>query len=357
VRVQNFLKGSRTVSLKAKIKPTVAFYVYDNISRLVLAVSSTTTLKPLREICFTAAQVSSISGYIASALSDSTQLQAIMSIDALHDTAEQLWDDSNIVVTAPAVQPSQRPLLLFVQLLVAEVLVCRRSVSGSKDVVALCPPGDVERAEVGGVLQTLTHTALSENVLQHGFSDLTQLQSDAAAAQQEHIGQRLMLLRSAFLLLKLASLLSSFNSIVNRRNILDMLRPLLSAVQAITQAMEEHSGKCRTAGISTVVPDRLAEEQQEEQLSMFLVQMVMSSLRYDITGPKPPGAIAPMLVPFLDILFEEVPDATFQALASQVLGAGQPRITHQVQRKHAAHVIELHAAWKVFCTALPGHLN
>ena len=298
-------QNNSNIHLKVDIQPSIALFLFCDVSKLSKDQGSSTVASAAQTL-LTVAQISSTHGYIASVLSDRQQLQVMMDTASQEATQEQQLKCS---VTAPdcRLPQSHRPFVLFAQLLVLESSLS----TGNKSTGNSRGSGKQHRhgSRAAGQPGRCAMASRLRAITQHGFSAEVQKQLlnehwqnkakcvPVAAANEQQIGSRLLTLRIAFLLLKLASLLNAVKH-TDAETVISVIFSLLCPL-----AQDLDSSKHTAAS---------AEAAQEYQLSLFLIQLLLPLLKQHM---KVSGGVAPALFSLVEALLDTEPEDTLSALS------------------------------------------
>ncbi len=320
------VKAGHTIHLKVDIKPTIAFTLFNVLQGVVCGLGFERQSDPYlqtAEIFFTAALVSSSHGYIANALSDNHQLQALMGVKALDRSL-----DSAAVgrVTAPdsQVPGSQMPWLLFVRLMGTECCIARE-LGAKADLTTISLPEKVIHAGVARRLQLLTDRACSKQDMINDYEEQLAGKTDDDQTPQQHIGHRLKLLRAAILLVKFVSLVGNVTGSSDGNHV---LMAALTAIHSLTSAFVNHSSNHNSAEDNSIQDSHASQPgdaDQEFQLSLYLSQLLILWLKQSAkdTEAMLSKASAPEMLCLLNHLLYGVPDRHCQALSAHIHSAGQ----------------------------------
>lgn len=318
-------QNNSNIHLKVDVQPSIALFLFCAVSKPSKDQGSS-TIASAEQTLLSVAQISSTHGYIASALSDSQQLQLMMDTASMEPTHEQQLKCS---ITAPGCRlpESHRPLVLFAQLLALERSLStptssnnRRSSKQHKR--SSRAAGQPDRSVIASRLYVIT---------QHGFSDQVQKQVlnehwqnkakrlPSAAAKWQQIGSRLQTLRTAFLLLKLASLLNA----VKHKDAEHFISVIFSLVGPLAQDLAKKEVNAADARDEAAT---LAEAVQGHELSLFLIQLLLPLINQHM---KVSDSVAPVLISQVGTLLDTELEDILSALSSKFITSGH--ILHPVR--------------------------
>ncbi len=305
------------------IQPSIALFLFCAVSKLSKD-QVPSTIGSVAQTLLTVAQSSSTHGYIASVLSDSQQLQLMMDTAPLEPTHEQQLECS-VTATDCRLPDSHRSLVLFAQLLMLECSLTtatgHRRASGKQHRQGSRAAGQPNRSAMASRLHVITQHGFSAEVQKQLLNEHWQSKAKRvpiAAANRQQIGSRLQTLRTAFLLLKLASLLNA----VKHKDAEHFISVIFSLVGPLARELAKQKAN-DAAGDETAA---LAEAVQEHQLSLFLIQLLLPLLRQHM---KVSGAVAPALVGLVEALLDTEPADTLSALSLHFITSGD--ILHSVR--------------------------
>ncbi len=173
-------------------------------------------------------------------------------------------------------------------------------------------------------------------ITQYGFSDQVQKQllnehwqnkanrMPSASANRQQIGSRLQTLRTAFLLLKLASLLNA----VKHKDAEHFISVIFSLVGPLARDLAKKNAGADAARDEAAA---LAEAVQEHQLSLFLIQLLLPLIKQHM---KASDGVAPVLFSLVEALLDTEPEDTLSALSQKFITSGDTH--HPLRRMSSA---------------------
>ena len=141
----------------------------------------------------------------------------------------------------------------------------------------------------------------------------------SAAAKWQQIGSRLQTLRTAFLLLKLASLLNA----VKHKDAEHFISVIFSLVGPLAQDLAKKEVNAADARDEAAT---LAEAVQGHELSLFLIQLLLPLINQHM---KVSDSVAPVLISQVGTLLDTELEDTLSALSSKFITSGH--ILHPVR--------------------------
>ena len=274
------------VTLSMDFKISIAFYVWQSFRKGIWQTQRQST--DVKHVWRIAAEVCSTQGCIAASTADSSAfLPALLLVDPLQtlvvDRAQQLKTTTlSNLYKLPQVEPPAQALLLFIQLLNVVAAECN-IVTAS---VASTAGADQLRSAIASKLQQLTNNSRCTLVP----ADLAAPDQAGAPQPMAEPSKRVLLLRSAVLLLKLATL--TFNV---KTNFLPPQQIFLSdndfemprAVQTLWYLMTPLAVAIIATGIepNDATTCHKDTDQEEETLTTALFEHLVLTLRQGVKDP------------------------------------------------------------------------
>lgn len=238
----------------------------------------------LEDVWLTAAEVCSTEGCIAASIANNSSafLSALLAVDPLQELTIERRQHSKTNKSSnpyklPQVEPLGRSLMLFAQLL---TVVAAEPISSTASVTSTAGAHQL-RSAIASKLQQLTDNSCCTPVL---LKDPIAQDQASAPKPLAEVSKRVHLLRSAILLVKLATL--TFNVKVDFLGSGDYDMPM--AVHKLWLVMTKLSGRIHETSKEPdgATPCSRAAEQEEEILAVALLEHLVLTLRQIVKEPK-----------------------------------------------------------------------